>query len=614
MVNQTELDRETEAPTTPAEPESNGNSTQHLTEERAEASGSEGGPEKDASFGDLLSQFERSHHDSPAAGAEGREATVVGISGDSVFLDVGLKIEGILPAASLRDKSGELKVKAGDKMRVAINGRDDEGYYKLSLIHVEVPKDWSSLESAMAEKRTIQATVTGLIKGGLTVDVGVRAFMPASRSGARDAGELQKLVGQEIACKVIKVDAADNDVVVDRRAVLEEEEARSKENRFTELHDGMVVKGIVRNLLDYGAFVDIGGVDGMLHVAEISYGRVNKPSDVLTIGQEIQVQILKVDPRKKRISLGMKQLQADPWTTANEKYHAGERVKGTVSRLADFGAFVELEPGLDGLIHLSEMSWSKKVRKPSDLLKPGDAVEVVVLGVNPADKRISLGLKQALGDPWDEVETKYAVGTVVDAPVTSLTKFGAFVQLDEYVEGMIHVGDISADKRLNHPQDELRVGQVVHAVVLEVEKARRRIRLGMKQLVPTAADEYIAEHKEGETVTGRVVEVKGNRANVELGEGVQATCILPERPQANTQAKVKEEKAPAREAVDLSAMTSMLASRWKGGGDVASLPGAAAATVTEPTKPAGVRAGQVRTFRITKLDPEKKRIDLEVAD
>jgi small subunit ribosomal protein S1 len=600
MVNQTELERELEAPTTPAEPEPN-----RISREPS--------PDDVSSFGDLLNQFEKSHHEGPAGGPEGREATVVGISGDSVFLDVGLKIEGILPAAGLKDKSGELKVKAGDKMRVGINGRDDEGYYKLSLIHVEVPKDWSSLESAMAEKRTIQGTVTGLIKGGVTVDVGVRAFMPASRSGARDANELQKLVGQEIACKVIKVDAADNDVVVDRRAVMEEEEARSKEQRFTELHEGMVVKGIVRNLLDYGAFVDIGGVDGMLHVAEISYGRVNKPSDVLTVGQEIEVQILKVDPRKKRISLGMKQLQADPWTTANEKYHAGERVKGTVSRLADFGAFVELEPGLDGLIHLSEMSWSKKVRKPSDLLKPGDAVEVVVLGVNPADKRISLGLKQALGDPWEDVETKYAVGTVVDSPVTSLTKFGAFVQLDEYVEGMIHVGDISADKRLNHPQDELRVGQVVHAVVLEVEKARRRIRLGMKQLVPTAADEYIAEHKEGDTVTGRVVDVKGNRANVELGEGVQAVCVLPERA---PQARAKEEKAPAREAVDLSAMTSMLSSRWKGGGEAAAGTGASvvSAGLAEPVKPAGVRSGQVRTFRITKLDPEKKRIDLETAD
>ena len=589
MVNQTELETELEAPTAPAE-----STDQETTTERNDS-------EANASFGELLNEFEQSHREPPAAGAEGREATVVGISGDSVFLDVGMKTEGLLPVAGFRDTNGALQVKPGDKMRVTVNGRDEEGYYRLSLIHFEQPKDWSSLESAMAEKRTIPGTVTGLIKGGVTVDVGVRAFMPASRSGARDANELQKLVGQEISCKVIKVDSADNDVVVDRRAVIEEEEARSKEQRFTELHEGMAVKGIVRNLLDYGAFVDIGGVDGMLHVAEISYGRVNKPSDVLTVGQEVDVQILKVDARKKRISLGMKQLLADPWSTASEKYRVGDRVKGTVSRLADFGAFVELEPGLDGLIHLSEMSWSKKVRKPADVVKAGDVVDVVVLGVNPADKRVSLGLKQALGDPWEDAEKKFLPGTIVEAPVTSLTKFGAFVQLDEFVEGMIHVGDISADKRLNHPQDELRLGQVVRAVVLEIDKARRRIRLGMKQLVPTAADEYIAEHKEGDAVTGRVTDVSRNRATVELGEGVQAVCVLPER------AEPKEEKVQAQAAVDLSALSSMLTSKWKGGVEATS----STARVEQP-KPAGVKAGQVRTFRITKLDAEKKRIDLEL--
>jgi small subunit ribosomal protein S1 len=585
MVNQTELDREVEAPTTPAEtPAANtGESTQNV--------------EGSASFGELLSQFERSHHERPQQGAEGREAEVVGFSGDSVFLDIGMKTEGLLPAAGLRDENGEWKLKRGDKLRVAINGRDEEGYYRLSLIHVEQPKDWSSLEAAMAEKRTVRGTVTGLIKGGVTVDVGVRAFMPASRSGARDANELQKLVGQEIACKVIKVDTADNDVVVDRRAVLEEEEVRAKEARFGELQEGMVLKGTVRNLLDYGAFVDIGGVDGMLHVAEISYGRVNKPADVLTVGQQIDVMIVKVDPRKRRISLGMKQLQPDPWTVAGEKYHVGDRVHGTVSRLADFGAFVELEPGLDGLIHLSEMSWSKKVRKPSDVVKPADAVDVVILAVNPVERRISLGLKQALGDPWDGAETKYAPGTIVEAPVTSLTKFGAFVQLDEFLEGMIHVGDISAEKRLNHPQDELKVGQVVRAQVLEIDRNRRRIRLGMKQLIPTAADEYIAEHNVGDTVTGRVTEVNRHRANVELGEGVNAVCSLADR------SEPKEDKPSSGGSVDLSAITSMLANKWKGGaGEISS----------SRERDTGVKAGQVRSFRISKLDPERKRIDLEL--
>ncbi len=593
MVNQSELERELEAPATSEESKS--------TAESAPSDAT-------TSFGDLLSEFEQSHADTPADGAEGRAATVVGISGDSVFLDVGLKTEGLLALAAVRDRAGEITVKSGDKMRVSITGRDEAGYYKLSLLHVEQPKDWTGLQAALAEKRTVQGTVTGLIKGGVTVDVGVRAFMPASRSGARDANDLAQLVGQEIACKVIKVDPDDNDVVVDRRAVLEEEQGRAKEQRFTELREGMVVKGIVRNLLDYGAFVDIGGVDGMLHVAEISYGRVNKPADVLTAGQEIEVQVLKVDPRKRRISLSMKQLQADPWSTVADRFHVGDRIKGTVSRIAEFGAFVELEPGLDGLVHLSEMSWSKKVRKPSDVVNPGDVVEVVVLGVNPADKRISLGLKQALGDPWEDAEKKYAPGAIIEAaPITSLTKFGAFVQLDDFIEGMIHVGDISAEKRVNHPSDELKVGQTVRAVVLEADRARRRIRLGLKQLIPTAADEYIAEHKEGDTVTGRVADVARNRATVELGEGVQGVCSIAERVESKQPAKA----ASAQPPVDLGALTSMLNSKWKGGGSAAA-PQATPAAEPDATSSA-LRNGQVRSFTIKKIDPEKKRIDLEVA-
>jgi small subunit ribosomal protein S1 len=605
MVNQTELERELEAPATSEESKSTADSTPS---------------DATTSFGDLLSEFEQSHSDTPSDGAEGRAATVVGISGDAVFLDVGLKTEGLLALDKIRDRAGEVKIKPGDKMRVSITGRDDAGYYTLSLLHVEQPKDWSGLQAALAEKRTVTGTVTGLIKGGVTVDVGVRAFMPASRSGARDVADLEKLVGQEIACKVIKVDPDDNDVVVDRRAVIEEEQSRAKEQRFTEVREGMVVKGIVRNLLDYGAFVDIGGVDGMLHVAEISYGRVAKPADVLTVGQEIEVQIIKVDPRKRRISLSMKQLQADPWTTAADRYHVGDRIKGTVSRIADFGAFVELEPGLDGLVHLSEMSWSKKVRKPSDVVNPGDVVDVVVLGVNPGDKRISLGLKQALGDPWEDAEKKYAPGVIVEAaPITSLTKFGAFVQLDEFIEGMIHVGDISAEKRVNHPSDELKVGQTVRALVLEADKARRRIRLGLKQLVPTAADEYIAEHKEGETVTGRVTDVARNRATVELGE-VQGVCVIAERAEPKPVQKTAAPTAAPQPAVDLTAFTSMLTSKWKGGGGGSSAPSTPASSLAAPppapetdSKSGALKTGQVRSFQIKKIDADKKRIDLELA-
>src|SRR4051794_24153415 len=364
--------------------------------------------EPSESFGDLLSQFEQSHSHHPEVG-KGLEGTVVAITSEAALLDIGFKTEGIIPLTDFQNTGDTVKV--GDKLPVSIKGRDPEGYYQLSRIRVERPKDWSSLEKAFADKAAIAGTVTAVVKGGVSVDVGVRAFMPASRSGARDAAEMEKLIGQEIRCRIIKLDVADEDVVVDRRSVLEDEERAQKDRRYSEVKEGETVNGTVRSLTDYGAFVDIGGVDALLHVADISWGRINKPADVLAVGQQIEARVLKVDPGKKRISLGMKQLTPHPWELASEKYKVGERVHGTVTRVAEFGAFVELEKGIEGLLHLSEMSWSRKVRKPSDVVKPGDQVDVVVLGVNQADRRISLGLKQALGDPWADVPQKYPVGT-----------------------------------------------------------------------------------------------------------------------------------------------------------------------------------------------------------
>ncbi len=550
--------------------------------------------ETNTSFGDILSAYEQSHSHKPESGGAGLAATVVALTAESVLLDVGLKTEGILPVKELLDGEGRPIVQPGDKLQVSISGRDPEGYYLVSLIKVERPKDWSSLEKAFAEKAAIAGVVAGIIKGGLSVDVGVRAFMPASRSGARDAAEMEKLVGQEISCKIIKLDVADEDVVVDRRAVLEEEEARGRERAFAAVQEGAVVEGVVRSLTEYGAFVDVGGVDGLLHVADISWGRIKKPADVLSAGQTVTVQVLKVDPQKHRISLGMKQLQPHPWDLVSEKYKIGDRVHGVVTRVADFGAFVELEPGVEGLVHLSELSWSKKVRKPADVVKPGDTVEVMVLGVNPAERRISLGLKQALGDPWAGIESRFPVGGVVEAPIVSITKFGAFVQLAEGVEGMIHVGDISAEKRINHPQEALKPGQAVRAQVLEVDSERRRIRLGIKQLQPTTVDEYIAEHREGDLVTGRLADVSGGRAKVELGEGIQAVCrIGPEE---------AREAAPGTTRADLSSLTSMLSAKWKTG---------AVTGASGRREPA--RAGQIRSFRIVKLDPGAKKIEVELA-
>jgi small subunit ribosomal protein S1 len=553
------------------------------------------------SFKDIFSEYEQSHSRKREPGAQGREGTVIAVTADSIVLDIGFKTEGVLPLTAF---PADTPPKPGDKVQVTIKGRDPEGYYELTRGKVERPTDWASLEKAFAEKSTIMGTVTGVVKGGLSVDVGVRAFMPASRSGTRDASEMEKLVEQEIRCRIIKLDVEEEDVVVDRRALAEDEERAGKERRYSELKEGDTVHGEVRSLTDYGAFVDIGGADALLHVGEISWRRVNKPSDVLSTGQQIEAVIIKIDSDKHRIAISMKQLQPHPWDAVAEKYKPGERVRGTVTRIADFGAFVELEPGIEGLIHISEMSWAKRVRTAADVVKPGETVEAVILGVNPAERRISLGLKQALGDPWAGAAQKFAPGTVIEGPVTSLTKFGAFVQLTEGVEGMIHVSEISAENRINHPQEVLKAGQVVKAQVLALDTEKRLIRLSMKQLVPTGLDEYLAEHKEGDIVTGRMVELSEGRARVELGEGVLATCRIPEEPSAK-QEKRAERDSPASSSSsssrpDLSSLGSMLQARWKSGG------------ASEESKPEALRPGQIRKFRIAKLDPATKKIELEL--
>ena len=547
--------------------------------------------ESTESFGDILSQYQKSHS-RKTEGSKQLQGTVIAVNAEAVFFDIGYKSEGILPLAALQGET----LKPGDKALVTVKGRDLDGYYELSRFKVERPMDWTSLEKAFADKTTVLGTVTGVIKGGFSVDVGVRAFMPASRSGVREAADMEKLVGQEIRCRIIKLDVTDEDVVVDRRAVLEDEERAVKERRYTEIKEGETVQGTVRSLTDFGAFVDMGGVDALLHVADISWGRVNKPADVLKPGQEVEAKVLKVDAGKRRIAIGLKQLQPHPWDLAGEKYKVGDRVQGTVTRLADFGAFVELEKGVEGLIHLSEMSWSKKVRKPADAVKAGEQVEVAVLGVNQAERRISLGLKQVLGDPWAEVPKKYPVDSTVEGKVTSLQKFGAFVELAEGVEGMVHVGDISAEKRIEHPQEVLKVGQTVKALVLEADVAKRRLRLGMKQLVPTGLDEYIAEHKAGDVVTGRMGDVSSGRARVELGEGVPATCRIQSDAAGGAQPE------PANDKADLSSLTSMLEAKWKKGG--------ASGSATRDEAP---RAGQIRSFRIVKLDAALKRIEVELA-
>lgn len=551
--------------------------------------------ENQESFKDILSQFEQSRLPKATSDDAARqiEATVIVITADSVLLDIGRKSEGILPLAAFQANE---TAKPGDKLLVTVKGRNPEGYYELSRFKIAQPTDWTALEKAFAEKSAIAATVTAVVKGGLSVDVGVRAFMPASRSGARDAAEMEKLIGQEIRCRIIKLDSADEDVVVDRRVVAEEEERGVKERRYAEIKEGDTLIGTVRSLAEYGAFVDIGGADALLHVSDVAWSRIARPEDVLSPGQQVEVKVLKIDSGKQRISVGMKQLLAHPWDAVAEKYKVGERVRGTVTRLMDFGAFVELEPGIEGLIHISEMAWTKKVRKPGDVVKTGDTVEAVILGVNQAERRISLGLKQALGDPWADAAQKFPVGSVVEGPVTNVMKFGAFVQIAEGVEGMVHISELSAEKRIEHPTEVVKNGQTVKALILAVDQEKRQLRLSIKQLAPTDLDEFLASHTEGDVVTGRVIDVSGERAQVELGEGVRAICKIAAPP------SVPEPVAKAGKA-DLSSLSAMLNARWKGG----------ASGSAGEAKPASMSTGQVRGFRITRLDRDAKKIELELA-
>jgi small subunit ribosomal protein S1 len=550
---------------------------------------------EEPSFGDVLMQFEAEHaHEGETAALEG---VVVSVQPDQILVDIGRKNEGVLRPGTIGLPAN---LEPGTKVLVNISGRTEDGsYYQLSTIRVEQPRDYTGLQAAYETRAVISGTVRELVKGGLRVEVadGVIAFMPASKSGIREMADLPTLIGQQIECRVTKLDLSDEkrpDLLVDRRQVLEEQASAAKLAAFEALEEGAVITGRIRSLTDFGAFVEIApGVDGLLHVGDLSWQRVDKPSSVLTVGQQLEVKILKLNRDTRKISLGRKQLLPDPWAQVAEGLQPGQRVRGKVVRLAEFGAFVELAPGVDGLIHLTEMSWTRRVKKASDVLKSGEEVEAVVLEVKPGDKRISLGLKQALGNPWEDVETRFKTGTVVEAPVVSLADFGAFVDLGDGVQGMIHVGDITREKRIQHPKEVLETGKVVKAQVLEVDKEKRRIRLSMKNLEPTSADLFIAEHPVGETLMGRVVEAHGPSAKVELAEGVHARC------------KLKEEAAAASAAAagkDVDDLAAMLSSRWKGGGSAGS--GAKE----------GMRPGQIRKFRIVASDAATRRIDVELAE
>jgi small subunit ribosomal protein S1 len=463
--------------------------------------------------------------------AEGEvvRGVVLQVSDTEVIVDVGYKSEGIIPVDEFRDEGGQISVKPGDVVDVLLEKTEDkEGYVVLSKEKAEKMKVWDEVERAYQERRVVTGRVIERVKGGLAVDIGVRAFLPGSQVDIRPVRNLDSLKGQELRMRVIKVNKKRGNIVLSRKAVLEEENAERKRDTLDTLEEGKVLMGTVKNITDYGAFVDLGGIDGLLHITDISWGRINHPSEVLNVGDEIKVTVLKFDRDTERVSLGYKQLKADPWTTATIKYPVGARVKGKVVSLTDYGAFVELEEGVEGLIHVSEMSWSKKIKHPSKILAVGQEVECVVLGIDQEAHRISLGLKQVETNPWQELTDKYPVGSRLKGKVRNLTEFGAFVEVEEGIDGLIHISDLSWTKRIKHPSEVLKKGDTVEAVVLNIDAENQRLSLGLKQLATDIWDEFFAHHKVNDTVEGKIVRLTNFGAFVELAEGIEGLVHVSE--------------------------------------------------------------------------------------
>jgi len=471
-------------------------------------------------------------HFAPPAADEVLQGTVLGIKAKDVIIDFGYKSEGIVPIEQFQSPTGEVTVKVGDAVDVMIDHSEHvEGYVLLSHTRAARLRIWDNLDKAYENQLVLSGRVLGRVKGGLAVDVGIKAFMPGSQADPRPVHNLDSLVGQDIPVKIIKLNRRRGNVVVSRKTAVEEEINVRKSATLEHLAEGSVVTGIVKNLTDYGAFIDLGGIDGLLHVTDMSYGRITHPSEMLQVNQELAVRVLKFDRHKERVSLGLKQLEPDPWETVIERYPVEGRVIGRVVNVTDYGAFVELEPGVEGLIHISEMTWSRRMKHPSKVVKPGDQVEAVILEVHPKERRISLGLKQLEPNPWTTIDTRYSVGSVVEGRVRNMTDFGAFIEIEEGIDGLVHVSDLSWTKRIKHPSEALKKGQIVQAVILNIDSSSHRLSLGIKQLQPDAWESYFQDRQVGDTVHGRVCRLASfGGAFVELAEGVEGLCHFSEVP------------------------------------------------------------------------------------
>ena len=500
--------------------------------------------------------------------AEGEVLTgkVLKITSTDVIVDIGYKSEGMIPVKQFQDSSGQLTVAEGDSVDVYLEHAEDyEGHIVLSKEKAEKVKIWEDVEQAYNDGAVIEGRVIERIKGGLSVDIGVRAFLPGSQVDVRPIKNLDSLRGQLIECRVIKLNRKRGNIVLSRKLVLEEGLTKKKSETLENLQENVVMPGVVKNITDYGVFVDLGGLDGLLHVTDLSWGRVNHPSEMFSVGDEISVKVLKFDREKERVSLGYKQLTADPWSLVADRYPIGSRVDGRVVNITDYGAFIELETGVEGLIHVSEMSWSKRVKHPSKVLEIGQAVEALVLNLDGESRRISLGLKQTEPDPWSTLAERYAIGSVITGRVRNLTDFGAFIEVEEGIDGLVHVSDIS-QKRIKHPSEILKKGDQVDAVILNIDVDSHRLSLGVRQLQPDSWDQFFDTYRVGDNVQGQVVRHAPFGVFVELSEGIEGLCHvseLDEVDQDNAEARFKVGDAVELRIIKLSPAERKIGLSWR---------------------------------------------------
>jgi small subunit ribosomal protein S1 len=495
--------------------------------------------EKPGSAEDFASALESFTTESEEAVREDKvlKGTVLKLTATHVVVDIGAKSEGMLPLSEVLDFEGKPRFQPGDEIDVMRDkGETEEGYVNLSHQKAQKLRAWDEIEKAYNEKKPIRATVVERIKGGLTVDImGANAFLPGSQADLRPARNLDAVKGQTLEVAIIKLNKKRGNIVVSRKQVLEGEQSEKRSKTLEHLEEGSILTGVVKNLTDYGAFVDLGGIDGLLHITDMSWGRLTHPRDLVNVGDQIQVKVLKFDKDKQRVSLGFKQLTPDPWLDAEHRYPVGAHVGGRVISVTDYGAFVELEQGIEGLVHVSEMTWSKRMKHPSKLVNVGDHVDCVVLNVHPQERRISLGMRQLATNPWDALHEKYPVGATVEGRVRNLTDFGAFIEIEDGIDGLVHVSNLSWTKRVKHPSEILKKGDRLKAVVLAIEPDKRRLSLGVKQLQPDVWESFFGQHKVGDVLHGKVLRVASFGAFVEIAEGIEGLCHNSEAVDANGQ-------------------------------------------------------------------------------